>query len=214
MRALVQEPGAVYERPLWSPDGRYIAYSAIVPNKTGQGHQLFVYDTVAGASSQLQTNRLSSRFPTWMPDSKALVFSGYRATGGRLELFKFNLTHGSVNLLLTENGPEEKTQPVVSPDGQKVLYVGYATDPPDSNRDIYLLDLTTGQSQQLTTSSGLDWFPQWSPDGKSIYFESWRTGTFIWKMDADGSHQHQITRGQPTTRPFVGFIVGYLPINP
>lgn len=213
---LLQEPGAVYERPLWSPDGHYIAYSASVPEITGADHKLFLYDTVAGTSRQLQTGlMIESRFPSWMPDSQTLVFSAYRAAGSEIvELFKIDRVNGSVAPLTITNDPGEKTQPAVSPNGQKVAYVGYPDEAPSSNRDIFALDLTTGESKRLTTNPALDWFPAWSPDGTAIYFESWRTGTFIWKMDADGSRQHQITRGEPTTRPFVGLMVGYLPINP
>ncbi len=212
---LLQEPGAVYERPLWSPDGHYIAYSAIVPEITGGDHKLFLYDTVAGTSRQLQTGpMIESRFPSWMPDSQTLVFSAYRAAGSQIvELFKIDRVNGSVAPLTITN-PGEKTQPAVSPDGQKVAYVGYPDEAPSSNRDIFVLDLTTGESKQLTTHSALDWFPAWSPDGTAIYFESWRTGTFIWKMDADGSNQHQITRGDPTTRPFVGQMTAFLPLSP
>jgi Tol biopolymer transport system component len=46
----------------------------------------------------------------------------------------------------------------------------------------------------LTTAKGLDDGPEYSPDGKFIYFNSDRTGTMqIWRMRADGSEQQQLT---------------------
>jgi Tol biopolymer transport system component len=46
----------------------------------------------------------------------------------------------------------------------------------------------------LTSAPGLDDGPEYSPDGKFIYFNSERTGTMqIWCMRADGSEQEQVT---------------------
>ena len=48
--------------------------------------------------------------------------------------------------------------------------------------------------QRLTNAPGIDWNPAWSPDGTQIVFRSDRTGfTHIWKMNADGSNQTQLT---------------------
>ena len=47
---------------------------------------------------------------------------------------------------------------------------------------------------RLTHAPGLDDGPEYSPDGKYIYFNSVRTGQMkIWRMNADGSNQIQIT---------------------
>ena len=46
----------------------------------------------------------------------------------------------------------------------------------------------------MTTAKGLDDGPEYSPDGKSIYFNSDRTGTMqVWRMQADGTEQEQVT---------------------
>ena len=49
----------------------------------------------------------------------------------------------------------------------------------------------------MTTAKGLDDGPDYSPDGKYIYFNSERTGHMqIWRMRADGSEQEQMTFGE------------------
>jgi len=54
-----------------------------------------------------------------------------------------------------------------------------------------------GEEKQLTAAKGLDDGPEYSPDGKYIYFNSERTGHMqIWRMRADGSEQEQITFGE------------------
>jgi Tol biopolymer transport system component len=46
----------------------------------------------------------------------------------------------------------------------------------------------------LTQTPGLDDGPDYSPDGRFIYFNSDRTGTMqIWRMRTDGSAQEQVT---------------------
>ena len=52
--------------------------------------------------------------------------------------------------------------------------------------------MTGGEETRLTTAKGLDDGPEYSPDGKYIYFNSERTGHMqIWRMRPDGSEQEQ-----------------------
>ena len=52
----------------------------------------------------------------------------------------------------------------------------------------------SGEETRLTTAKGLDDGPEYSPDGKYIYFNSERTGRVqIWRMLADSSAQEQVT---------------------
>ncbi|HEX2645765.1 MAG TPA: hypothetical protein VHO95_00920, partial [Candidatus Dormibacteraeota bacterium] len=44
--------------------------------------------------------------------------------------------------------------------------------------DLFLLDLSSGQVRRLTTDSGLNTDPAWSPDGRRIVFESTRQGRY------------------------------------
>jgi Tol biopolymer transport system component len=47
---------------------------------------------------------------------------------------------------------------------------------------------------QLTRNAGHNDGPEYSPDGKYIYFNSDRTGLEqIWRMRPDGSHQERVT---------------------
>lgn len=51
-----------------------------------------------------------------------------------------------------------------------------------------------GEEIRLTEAEGLDDGPEYSPDGKYIWFNSVRTGLMqIWRMKADGSEQTQMT---------------------
>src|SRR5690625_361984 len=62
------------------------------------------------------------------------------------------------------------------------------------NFDIYTIPAKGGKETRLTDTPGLDDGPEFSPDGKYIWFTSVRTGTMqIWRMKSDGSSQTQMT---------------------
>ena len=49
----------------------------------------------------------------------------------------------------------------------------------------------------LTNAKGLDDGPEFTPDGRYIYFNSTRSGTMqIWRMKPDGSDQEQVTNDE------------------
>jgi Tol biopolymer transport system component len=53
------------------------------------------------------------------------------------------------------------------------------------------------EEKRLTTAPGLDDGPDFAPDGRTIFFNSQRTGQMrIWSMYADGSEQRQVTHDE------------------
>jgi Tol biopolymer transport system component len=70
----------------------------------------------------------------------------------------------------------------------------YTAERGDGNFDIYKIPSSGGKEIRLTTAVGLDDGPEFSRDGKYIYFNSARTGTMqIWRMNSDGTNQVQLT---------------------
>ncbi|HEX6791280.1 MAG TPA: protein kinase [Candidatus Krumholzibacteria bacterium] len=87
-------------------------------------------------------------------------------------------------------------QPAVSPDGKRVA----AVISESNNGDVWVFDLVRGTRTRLTFEPGWDINPQWTPDGKDIYYTS-PASALIYRVPADGS-------GQPSlvNRGFVGSI--------
>lgn len=67
--------------------------------------------------------------------------------------------------------PGGETMPAPAPDGEKIAFV-WSADQAQGGQDthIYLLDQTTGELMQLTTSPYRDTSPVFSPDGGSVAF--------------------------------------------
>jgi len=64
----------------------------------------------------------------------------------------------------------------------------------DGNFEIYSMNPDGSGVVPLTTDSGEDWNPAWSPDGNKLAFASTRSGNFdIWVMNSDGGGLTQVT---------------------
>src|SRR5207249_11026935 len=81
--------------------------------------------------------------------------------------------------------PGEIANPVLSPDGKRILIT--IRDPGTKTRDVWILDLARGASFRLTFDPAEDHNPVWSPDGAYVIFSSRRKGhTDIYRKRADG----------------------------
>ena len=134
--------------------------------------------------------------PTWSSDGNLIAFSGL--VGGYNDLFVYDLTASSIRRLTTDSFTE--LDPAFSPDGKQIAF---STDRFSTNLDqlkpgglmLALVDVTSGAVRQAGGFSGAkNISPQWSDDGRTIFFLSDRQGiTNIYRMDVDGGSTRQIT---------------------
>jgi dipeptidyl aminopeptidase/acylaminoacyl peptidase len=115
-------------------------------------------------------------------------------------------------LLLTMPSPAADTHPFsihdmlamgrmsdwqVSPDGKRVVFSVSVTDQEANRRrsDLYLADVDGTNLRQLTNNPANDAQPRWSPDGKSLFFISSRSGSQqVWRISLDGGEPECITK--------------------
>lgn len=88
------------------------------------------------------------------------------------------------------------SDPQLSPDGKTVAYTVTVVNKEanSTNSDIWFVPVAGGASTQLTNSPKHDRHPRWSPDGKSILFESNRNGSMqIYAMNVSSGEVKQLT---------------------
>jgi Tol biopolymer transport system component len=122
------------------------------------------------------------------PDGKWIAASnGDKDVGSRVYLIPYE---GGKAKLVTENGPSYWHG--WSADSKKMAFVAGRDVSP--HYDIYEVKRKGGKEVRITSADCLDDGPDYSFDGKYIYFNSCRSGTMqIWRMKPDGSEQEQLT---------------------
>ena len=91
------------------------------------------------------------------------------------------------------------SDPALSPDGKTVVFVVRETDMAANRgrQDLWSLDLATkgAQPRRLTSNPENDNAPEWSRDGRYVYFVSSRSGSAqVWRLAASGGGEaEQVT---------------------
>lgn len=74
----------------------------------------------------------------------------------------------------------------LSPDQTKAAVTRWT----DGNADVWLIDVARETPTRLTFDDSQDFYPVWSPDGRTVYFSSRRGGEFqVYRKFADGSDE-------------------------
>jgi dipeptidyl aminopeptidase/acylaminoacyl peptidase len=88
------------------------------------------------------------------------------------------------------------SDPQLSPDGRWVAYsVAVASLQENRNMSrVWLADLASGQTKEVTHGPGSDFSPRWSPDGTALAFISTRQdGPQVWVLPITGGEARKIT---------------------
>ncbi len=182
--------------PRWSPDGKYISFMA---NRNGSKSQVFLLDRRGGEGIQLTHTKGSLEGYEWSPDGNKLCLamqdaedtaknkppkpyiinrftfkkdvSGYQYDTSRTHLYLFNIASKTMHPLTA--GIYEESDFAWNPNGAQIAFVSNHTKEVDRNEnsDIWIVDTAEGSvPRQLTTWTGSDNNPEWSPDGKWISY--------------------------------------------
>ncbi|MEP7145197.1 MAG: hypothetical protein ABI707_20090 [Ferruginibacter sp.] len=185
-RMIIHEGPGRFEAPNWMPDGKHLLFN--------EGGSLYTIPVSGGSPEKLNTGTISKNNNDHVIsfDGKMLAISNHREgmPGGGSTVYTLPLSGGEPRLI-TANTPSYLHG--WNPDGKELAIVAQRNGSKIYN--IYKVSLKDGKETDLTsnTSGHVDG-PEYSPDGKYIYYNANASGTMqIWRMKPDGSEKQQLT---------------------
>jgi serine/threonine protein kinase len=174
--------------PAVAPNGRTVAFSRWTGSFFSETYLLDLTEDLKpkGEPRRLTSLKGLNLRCAWTPNSQEIVFSSF-FFGPGMSLWKVRAS-GATEPEQLPFDIGEASQPAISPVGNQLAYERELFD-----SNIWRLSLSASgtalaPSAPLIASTRRDAAAQYSPDGKHIAFESWRSGDHgLWVSDADGS---------------------------
>jgi eukaryotic-like serine/threonine-protein kinase len=176
-------------RAAFSPDGERIAFRS---ERDGGG--LFVM----GATGESVRRVTDAGFdPSWSPDGRRLAYATEWVADpvsrdGNSELWIVEVDTGRK----TRRFAGDAVQPVWSRRGGRIAFWANT----QGQRDLWTIAAEGGEPVAVTRDAATDWSPEWSPDGRWLYFSSDRGGSYnLWRIEIDPATGGAAGPPQPVT---------------
>ncbi len=199
-------------QPRWSRDGKSIVFYS-----QRDGHlQLYVMNADGSNQRKLTDAKDLDYLPDFSPKGDFVVFQSRKEQPGIAHDIYIIRVDGTNRTRLTDekNG---YTSPKWSPDGKKILFERAIVTKKyyrelsreemaqmKSSTEIFVMDKDGTNLKNLTNNDAEDSTPQWSKNGKTIYFMSKRDGSpNVYAMNADGTKVRKVADGKIVTNPFI-----------
>jgi tricorn protease len=158
---ITQTPGIREIDPVWSPDGKWIAY---LSDRTGEYEIFMKSSDGSGDEKQITNDGTIWRFdPIWSPDSKRLAFSDKKQ-----KLWYVEVNTGST-IEVDHSNYNDIRDYQWSPDSKWLTYTKGSESRMSS---IWVYSLDQKKTMQLSSDLTDEFNPVFSKDGKYLYFFS------------------------------------------
>ncbi len=183
-RTVLHRISTSLQAPNWTPDGKALIYNqeGLLYRFDLEARQPEVIDT--GFADRNNNDHVISF------DGQTLAISHHAEEHDGQSVIYTLPTTGGTPKQVTPTGPSYLHG--ISPDGQYLTYVARRGEA--DHYDVYRIRTEGGAEERLTETEGLDDGPEYTPDGKYIYFNSVRSGNMqLWRMGPNGETPEQLT---------------------
>ncbi|MBI1723650.1 MAG: PD40 domain-containing protein [Gemmatimonadetes bacterium] len=169
---VVRSAGRPALSPAWSPDGRWIAYTAFVRS----GQPIVLQELATGRRAVVPTTEYGLNItPEFSPDGRRLAFA--HGTEAGTDVYVYDVERGCCVQRLTAGRFSDNLSPTWSPDGQRLAFISSRARSPQ----LYVM-AADGTGQEVLGrfdfgATGPTAGPAWSPDGQAIAFQRDVDGT-------------------------------------
>jgi Tol biopolymer transport system component/tRNA A-37 threonylcarbamoyl transferase component Bud32 len=185
--------------PIWSPDGREVAYRWTRRRAGGEVNfpsALMVRSVVTGPPARTLLKEDADKVITpvgWRPDGTAILaqvrprFAGQRTRDS--SLVWVSIADGSIETIRAFKWWQRAglERPRLSPDGQRIVYAANVRTE-STERHIYVIDSDGRNEREIAGLAGISDEPVWSPDGRRVFFVSNRSGEpGLWSAPVDAT---------------------------
>ncbi len=162
VRNLSHSSGSAEIDPAWSPDGKYISYFS-----DRSGEYKLIVETQDGLKPLREIalpHPTHYYTPSWSPDSKKLLY-----TDTNLSVWVMDIASGQAKIVGKDPWmvPQRTVNPVWSPDSK---WVAYASHLKSLYHAIFVSNVETGESKQVTDGLADAVWPAWDSSGKYLWF--------------------------------------------
>lgn len=180
----------------FSPDGSKIAFNA---NYDGT-YDIYTIPITGGIPHKVTAHSMSENLIDWYPDGKHLLFSSRRESGKQRfnQFYKIDIEGGLPEKLpmeMAERGSFSKDMKRIAFTDKSRVYRNWKRYRGGTAPDIYIFDLKTYDSKNITNNDANDELPMWH--GDKIYYMSdngKNKRNNIWVYDTKTGKNRQITR--------------------
>jgi Tol biopolymer transport system component len=197
---------AVAGVPVWSSDGRWLAFAAFARGESDL--DIVRVEVATGEITPLTDTPGDEWYPSWSADGQRIAFNA-RDPLGTTRLLTMRADGGDIQEPLP--GLPQSFRPIWSADGATILFqsncgvdvlLSLGEAPCAATHfDLYLLHLHEGRIEVLARLPGDDYDPAWSPNGEWIAFASRidpASHATVFRVRPDGSDMQQITNDPNT----------------
>ena len=150
--------------PVWSPDGKWIAYSS---SRNGRTQVVRKRSDGSGAEEVLFEDQKTGLVPTdWSRDGKYLIFSRGPILANDEEVWAVPVEGDRKPVVVVPHAENAfANQGRLSPDGRYLAY----TSSESGQMQVYVVPFLSGQGKWQVSRENSS-LPQWSSDGKTLYY--------------------------------------------